>query len=156
MVEKLVEKLNETSEKGIGKTRRNFLKYLASGIIAGGLAVGGLGYLGYESFREPTLRKKIEAALSNEARAKLLVKASYKTPNEVKKLFVSEKVRSEYENFDIANVSKEDLISCENSYKALGLIIDFPNEGKFSEGDKLTYFLYKDISRAAGEAFAGN
>ena len=140
MSQKLVEKIQETSEQEVNKSRRNFLKYLT-----GGLAVGGLGYLGYEIFREPSLKERLEKAPNNEERAKLLVKASYETPDEVKKLFFNEKTRSEYKNFDMANIDEESLINCENFYKNSGILIDLPNNRNFSEGDKLTYFIYQDI-----------
>ena len=144
METKLEQKVENTSNE-VDKGRRNFLKYLAGGLVGTAIA-GGLGYLGYETFREPSLMERIEKIPDNEKKIEFLVEQIYKNPKETRESIFAEEPgsRERYNNFNF-NLDKEENIRLEKVYEKYG--IDLPEDPKkFSESDKLAIFLdYKLI-----------
>jgi len=104
--------------------------------------------------------------LTDEEKFKLLKTVIYEKPGKMKEymsktkttkrfeesddgsitMFVNEGYdMKEYSKLDMSKISAEKIKDCENFWKNAGAPVDLPGDGKYTESDKLIYFIYKDF-----------
>lgn len=155
MIERLVEKVDETSEKevlNVNKSRRNFFKYISK---AGVVGIGLLGgYLCHKTFGELSLREKLNRIPKSnyDKRLEIIMECINKNPSEVKKYMFATKpgLKGMYNNFNFNYLNEEDIIKVKLAYKQIKdgrYEIDLPNDPvNLSESNKLFIFLCDELT----------
>lgn len=134
--------------------RRRFLRGLA-GLAVGGVVVLGGGYLGYETFREPTLKERIVKGLKELPNQNDVTKmrmfcqimrdSIYNNPSEAKEYIINQLgiTSEEYEN-RFSQLIRDGHLNegCKDFWKRHGAPLD--NFGKNITQDKLAIAVYDD------------